>query len=135
VDADKLNAEARAKNSTAVFGITVFSDMSQQEFQSQYLSLEMPERSSLKRFKTESVEKYIPYTGSRTSMDWRNMTTPIKDQGQCGSCWCVKLSFDLKRFFSLQFRYILLVGLTKQLRRLSRTRSKLASSTLKAYSL
>jgi C1A family cysteine protease len=98
VDADNLNAEARAENSTAVFGITVFADMSQQEFQSQYLSLEMPGRSSTNRLKTEAVEKYIPYTGSRTSMDWRNMTTPIKDQGQCGSCWWVKSSFDLKVF-------------------------------------
>lgn len=87
VDADKLNAEEKADGGTAVFGITVFADMSQQEFQSQYLSLDMPKRSSKKNFQTEANEKYVPYTGSRTSMDWRNMTTPIKNQGRCGSCW------------------------------------------------
>jgi C1A family cysteine protease len=87
VDVDKLNAEVKAENGTTVFGITVFADMSIQEFHSQYLSLQMPEKADAKRFKTESVEKYVPYTGSRTSFDWRNMTTPIKDQGPCGSCW------------------------------------------------
>jgi C1A family cysteine protease len=100
VDVDKLNAESKAGNGTAVFGITVFADMSPQEFHSQYLSLQMPERSDVKRFKTESVG-VIATTGARTSMDWRNMTTPIKDQGPCGSCWWVKYSFDSKRFFSL----------------------------------
>jgi C1A family cysteine protease len=102
VDVDKLNAESKAGNGTAVFGITAFADLSPQEFHSQYLSLQMPERSDAKRFKTESVG-VVATTGARTSMDWRNMTTPIKDQGACGSCWWVKFSFDLKRFFSLIF--------------------------------
>jgi Cathepsin propeptide inhibitor domain (I29)/Papain family cysteine protease len=102
VDVDKLNAEVKAENGTAVFGITAFADLSPQEFHSQYLSLQMPERSDAKRFKTESVG-VVATTGARTSMDWRNMTTPIKDQGACGSCWWVKFSFDLKRFFSLIF--------------------------------
>jgi C1A family cysteine protease len=100
VDVDKLNAEVKAENGTTVFGITVFADMSTQEFHSQYLSLQLPEKADAKRFKTEATEKYIPYTGSRTFIDWRNMTTPIKDQGPCGSCWWVKLSFDVRCFFS-----------------------------------
>ena len=99
VDMDKLNAEVKAENGSTVFGITVFADMSPQEFHSQYLSLQMPERAATKSFKTESVG-LVKTTGARTAMDWRNTTSPIKDQGPCGSCWWVKLLLNSKCLFS-----------------------------------
>jgi cathepsin F len=84
-EADTLNAEERADNGTAVFGITVFADMSPQEFKSQYLGAHMPDESERKLIETKSV---VAYTGTNTVADWRlTQTTPIKDQGMCGSCW------------------------------------------------
>jgi C1A family cysteine protease len=59
--------------------------MSPQEFQSKYLGAQMPAESERKLVETKSV---VAYTGTNTVSDWRStQTTPIKDQGMCGSCW------------------------------------------------
>jgi cathepsin F len=84
-EVDALNAGEKADNGTAVFGITVFADMSPQEFRSQYLGAQMPDESERKLIETKSV---VAYTGTNTVADWRStQTTPVKDQGGCGSCW------------------------------------------------
>jgi C1A family cysteine protease len=45
----------------------------------------MPDESERKLIETKSV---VAYTGTNTVADWRlTQTTPIKDQGMCGSCW------------------------------------------------
>jgi cathepsin F len=77
---DALNAGEKADNGTAVFGITAFADMSPHEFRSQYLGAQVPDESETK--------SAVAYTGTNTVADWRStQTTPIKDQGGCGSCW------------------------------------------------
>lgn len=74
-------------NPHASFGITHFSDLTREQFLSRYAN-------SAEHFKTRlqtprkltsiSISDNVP-----DKIDWREkgVVTPIKDQGQCGSCW------------------------------------------------
>jgi C1A family cysteine protease len=66
-------------------GITKFSDMTRDEFKNQYLTLKVQGAgwcNSAKGLKFLSHE--VPAT-----LDWREKggVSPVKNQGQCGSCW------------------------------------------------
>jgi len=72
-----------AENGSALHGITKFADMTPQEFSSKMLnSRPNPNRANMKR-----KVMGAPNT-SAGLVDWSDkLTTPVKDQGYCGSCW------------------------------------------------
>jgi hypothetical protein len=72
----------------AIFGITKFSDLSQKEFDSQFKG-----RKGKGKLPQDFKEKTrVPLIGRESltaTIDWTELgyTTPVKNQGQCGSCW------------------------------------------------
>jgi len=80
------SAELMRQNPRATFGVNKFADMSPTEFSSKYL---MPVNIT-EKYKPKNVPKWkFPDTKVPLgSVDWSNTAcTPVKDQGQCGSCW------------------------------------------------
>ncbi|OWM75026.1 cysteine protease RD19A-like [Punica granatum] len=69
---------------TAVHGITKFSDLTPEEFQSKFLGLK-----GLKLPADASKAPILPTDDLPTDFDWRDhgAVTGVKDQGSCGSCW------------------------------------------------
>jgi C1A family cysteine protease len=68
-----------------VHGITKFSDLSQAEFETRYLTAD----ASLKT-NSNAEELFVtrPVDATAGLIDWAGkLTTAVKDQGYCGSCW------------------------------------------------
>lgn len=80
---DERNAAEAQAGGSAIHGINRFADLSQSEFADRYLRSK-PVKKSLRR----EFAKITTEPKSDTFVDWSGIyTTPIKDQGYCGSCW------------------------------------------------
>ena len=84
---DNLNDLEKSRNGSAIYGITTMADLSLEEFAADYLS-ERPAELTENERRSLKASPHVEIEFTDTLRDWTGiLTTPIKDQGQCASCW------------------------------------------------
>jgi len=83
-EVEQHNAKFDLGLSTYRQGINFYSDWTWEEFQEQLLLKPQPELA----FGKGNIRKtHLKKTSAPDSADWRSIMNPVKNQGQCGSCW------------------------------------------------
>jgi len=99
----KRVAANNARTGDTFYGITKFADLSPAEFKAIYL------RSGGGRGRREGIEAdVLPPSdiAPPAVFDWRNnkvtVVSPVKDQGQCGSCWAFSATENIESMWALK---------------------------------
>jgi C1A family cysteine protease len=88
-----LKVEESNKKNSWKSGLNQFADMTVEEFKIKFTGLR-PEAKKVRQVSATPVEK----RKAPSSVDWRakGAVTPIKNQGQCGSCWAFSTTGSLE---------------------------------------
>lgn len=83
-----INEHNSVENRTYKLGLNRFADLTNEEYKSKFLGVKMERKNKLSSPKSD---RYAFKVGENSpeSVDWREKgaVAPVKDQGQCGSCW------------------------------------------------
>ncbi|XP_017650850.1 cathepsin W isoform X2 [Nannospalax galili] len=100
---------------TAEFGMTPFSDLTEEEFGQLYGHQKIPERYPTvgKKVESEKWGESVPPT-----CDWRKATdiiSPIKDQEKCNCCWAIAAADNIEALWRIRYRQIVDVSVQELL--------------------
>ena len=86
----KVMTHQKSATKSYNMGFTKFMDLTPEEFKAKYLSTKVPVR--------PNHTKILSTANLPASVDWRTQgaVTPVKDQGQCGSCWAFSTTGSLE---------------------------------------
>nr|XP_043618831.1 low-temperature-induced cysteine proteinase-like [Erigeron canadensis] len=86
-------------------GLNKFADLSNEEFKEMYFSKNKGPRSNKLKMGDEKSDSTLSLRtcNAPDSLDWRDkgVVTPIKDQGQCGSCWAFSVTGSMEGAYAL----------------------------------
>jgi hypothetical protein len=89
------------------YGLTKFADLSPAEFKAMYLTRKPASAADRAAGHSSHSPKIEDFTLPKT-WDWRtqhpNAVTPVKDQGQCGSCWAFSTTESVESMHILKGR-------------------------------
>lgn len=90
----------RYEQGTAKYGVTEFADLTSDEFRARTgLVRDFDEDNKIKNLIAEIPNVEIP-----KSFDWRdkNAVSPVKNQGQCGSCWAFSVTGNIEGLHAIK---------------------------------
>ncbi|XP_015120135.1 uncharacterized protein LOC107043250 [Diachasma alloeum] len=96
---------------TAVYGASMFADLTPHEFRSKYLGYR-PDLRIENHIPLAKAE--IPHIELPKEFDWRhyNVVTEVKDQGSCGSCWAFSVTGNVEGQYAIKHNK--LISLSEQ---------------------